>query len=76
MLGHIEENLDFAFGRRKSNSVLKTTELGSLDKPEEISVGVGKKTEVVDEKNTADTMRHEGGPLTILMKEEGGIKLC
>ena len=60
-LGGIEENHDFTFGGRKSHAILETPELGALDEPEELGVGVCNEAEVIDEKKNADKESDEGG---------------
>jgi hypothetical protein len=59
--GGIKETHDFTFGDRKSHAILETPELGTLDDPKELGVGVCNESEVIDEKKNADKERDEGG---------------
>ena len=57
----IKENHDFTFGGRKSHAVLEAPELGTLDEPKKLSVGVCNETEIIDEKKNADKESDGGG---------------
>jgi hypothetical protein len=59
--GGIEENHDFTFGGRKSHAVLEAPELGSLNEPKKLGVGVCNEAEVIDEKKNTDEESDEGG---------------
>jgi hypothetical protein len=59
--GGIEENHDFTFGGRKSHAILEAPELGTLDDPKELGVGVSNEAEVIDEKKNTDEESDEGG---------------
>ncbi len=59
--GGIEENHDFTFGGRKSHTILEAPELGALDEPKELGVGVCNEAEVIDEEKNADKESDEGG---------------
>ncbi len=60
-LGGIEEDHDLTFGGRKSHAILEEPELGSMDDPKELGVGVCNEEEVIDEKKNAGKESDEGG---------------
>ncbi len=59
--GVSKKNHDFTFGGRKSHAILEAPELGALDEPKDLGVGVCNEAEVIDEKKNDDKESDEGG---------------
>ncbi len=59
--GGIEENHDFTFGGRKSHAILESPELGSLNEPKKLGVGVSNEAEIIDKKKNTDEESDAGG---------------